>query len=88
MKTLFSLEKYNMKTSIQIKLFASLGRYMPDHSDAFQIDSGTSVHDLALRLGIPLESARLIFINGQKGDLSATLSGGERVAIFPPVGGG
>ncbi len=77
-----------MKTSIQIKLFASLGRFMPENSDAFSIDPGLSVRDLALGLGIPLESAKLIFVNGQKRDLAATLSGGERVAIFPPVGGG
>jgi sulfur-carrier protein len=77
-----------MKTTIQIKLFASLGRYMPDNSDAFPIDPGVTVQDLASGLGVPLESARLIFVNGQKRDLAATLSGGERVAIFPPVGGG
>jgi sulfur-carrier protein len=78
----------DMKTSIQIKLFASLGRYMPESGDAFQIDTGITVRNLALGLGIPLESAKLIFVNGQKRDLTATLSGGERVAIFPPVGGG
>jgi molybdopterin converting factor small subunit len=77
-----------MKPTIQIKLFASLGRFMPENSDAFLIDPGLTVRDLALGLGVPLESARLIFINGQKRDLSATLAGGERVAIFPPVGGG
>ncbi len=77
-----------MKPSIQIKLFASLGRYMPESSDAFLIDPGISVGELALALGVPLESAKLIFVNGQKRDLAATLSGGERVAIFPPVGGG
>jgi sulfur-carrier protein len=78
----------DMKTPIQIKLFASLGRYMPENGDAFLIDPGLSVRDLALCLGIPLDSARLIFVNGVKRDLSATLTGGERVAIFPPVGGG
>ncbi|MBI5589069.1 MAG: MoaD/ThiS family protein [Deltaproteobacteria bacterium] len=77
-----------MKTSIQIKLFASLGRYLPDNADSFPIEPGITIGALALRIGIPLESAKLIFINGQKGDLSAMLSGGERVAIFPPVGGG
>ena len=79
---------FYMKTSIQIKLFASLGRYTPDNSDSFPIDPGITVLALALHLGIPIESAKLIFVNGQKGDLSTILSGGERVAIFPPVGGG
>jgi sulfur-carrier protein len=77
-----------MKTSIQIKLFASLGRYMPNNADTFPIEPQIMVRDLVLHLGVPLESAKLIFVNGQKRDLSAMLSGGERVAIFPPVGGG
>jgi sulfur-carrier protein len=77
-----------MKVTIQIKLFASLDRYMPENSNSFSVDSDITVRDLALSLGIPLESARLIFVNGQKRDLTSTLSGGERVAIFPPVGGG
>jgi molybdopterin converting factor small subunit len=77
-----------MKSSIQIRLFASLGRYMPDNADSFPVIPGETVRELALHLGIPLESAKLIFVNGQKSDLGATLSGGERVAIFPPVGGG
>jgi hypothetical protein len=81
-------KSFYMNTSIQIKLFASLGRYMPNNSDRFPIGPGITVRALALHLGIPLESAKLIFVNGQKSDLSATLSGGERVAIFPPVGGG
>ena len=77
-----------MKTSIQINLFASLKQYLPYNCDDFSIDPGLTVRDLALNIGIPLESARLIFVNGIKRDLSTPLSGGERVAIFPPVGGG
>ena len=30
----------------------------------------------------------ILFINGIKANLSTKLSGGERVGIFPPVGGG
>jgi molybdopterin synthase sulfur carrier subunit len=77
-----------MKTSIQINLFASLKQYLPHNCDDFSIDPGLTVRDLALNIGIPLEYARLIFVNGIKRDLSTPLSGGERVAIFPPVGGG
>ena len=31
---------------------------------------------------------KLIFINSKKGALSSTLQGGERIGIFPPIGGG
>ena len=40
------------------------------------------------QLGVPEADIKLIFIDGVKGDLTSSLHGGERVGIFPPVGGG
>jgi molybdopterin converting factor small subunit len=77
-----------MNVTIQIILFASLARYLSDNRDAFPIEPGETVQSVVQRLGVPLESARLIFVDGIKRDLSTALSGGERVAVFPPVGGG
>ncbi len=77
-----------MSATIQIKLFATLGKYLPDSAENFRIEPGISVQELVLELGIPTESAKLIFINGEKAGLSSKLAGGERVGIFPPVGGG
>ncbi len=61
---------------------------MPSLSDEYPIDEGLTIHSLLEKLGIPREKAKLIFINGVKADLGSTLKGGERVGIFPPVGGG
>jgi molybdopterin converting factor small subunit len=47
-----------------------------------------TVQDLLSRLNLPSEKAKLIFIDGTKAELSSRLEGGERVGIFPPVGGG
>lgn len=77
-----------MSATVHIKLFASLAQYLPDNGDAFPIEPGETVQRVVERLGVPLESARLIFVDGIKCDLSAALQGGERVAVFPPVGGG
>lgn len=77
-----------MKSHIQIKLFASLQPFMPPSGEKYQIDPGTSIRNLLEELSVPQEKARLIFIDGIKADLSSTLEGGERVGIFPPVGGG
>ena len=77
-----------MKTHIQIKLFATLHRFMPPNANSYPVDSGISVRDLLEQLKIPEEKARLVFIDGAKADLTTTLNGGERVGIFPPVGGG
>jgi molybdopterin converting factor small subunit len=83
-----SKRKTKMKTHIQIKLFAALQQFMPDSADKFAIEAGTSIQSLLDELNIPPGKARLIFIDGVKADLNKTLNGGERVGIFPPVGGG
>ncbi len=78
----------DMTVHITIKLFATLNRFTPGSSDCYSISPGTTVRSLLKQLGVPEDDARLIFINGTKGNLNSTLEGGERVGIFPPVGGG
>ena len=77
-----------MTPHIQIKLFASLQEFTPPSSDEYPIDAGLSIQSLLEQLNIPPEKAKLIFVNGVKADLTRSLTGGERVGIFPPVGGG
>ena len=77
-----------MKTHIQIKLFADLSAYTPPAADNFPIESGTTIRWLLEEIQISAEKVRLVFINNIKRDLDATLRGGERVGIFPPIGGG
>jgi molybdopterin synthase sulfur carrier subunit len=77
-----------MTAHIQLKLFATLNKLLPDTAENHPIQPGISVHDLIKQLEIPPKEAKLIFINGVKSDFSATLKDGDRVGIFPPVGGG
>ena len=77
-----------MKSHIQIKLFASLQPFMPPSGEKYCINPGISIRNLLEQLNIPQDKAKLIFIDGIKANLSSTLDGGERVGIFPPVGGG
>lgn len=77
-----------MQKYISIRLFATLNRYMPDTADNYPVRPGTTVRDLIDQLGVPLTEVKLIFVDGVKGDLASALNGGERVGIFPPVGGG
>jgi len=77
-----------MPAIIDIKLYATLGKFMPASANRYSVEPGTSLSILLGQLGIPKEQVKLIFINGIKADLSAVLNGGERVGIFPPVGGG
>ena len=77
-----------MKSQIQLKLFATLHEFTPPSADNYIIDPGISIFDLLEQIEMPRGKAKLIFINGVKAELTSTLEGGERVGIFPPVGGG
>lgn len=77
-----------MKTHVQIKLFADLSALTPPTADNFPIEAGTTVRQMLEDIRIPVEKVRLVFIDNIKGDLDSPLKGGERVGIFPPIGGG
>jgi molybdopterin converting factor small subunit len=77
-----------MATTIELKLYATLAQHQPDTAAAYPVTAGTSVGQLIDSLGIDPEHVRLVFIDGRKQDQSTLLQGGERVGLFPPVGGG
>lgn len=75
-------------TTIDLRLFATLAAHMPPDAGQYPIESGTTVARLLERLGVPANEVKLIFIDGTRRDLHSPLQGGERVGLFPPVGGG
>jgi molybdopterin synthase sulfur carrier subunit len=77
-----------MESHIQIKLFASLQKFMPASAENYVIEAGITVGTLLQQLDIPQDMIRLVFIDSVRAELTSTLKGGERVGIFPPVGGG
>ena len=77
-----------MESHIEIKLFATLQRFMPASAENYPIETGTTIRSLLQQLDIPENKAKLIFIDGVKTELTTVLKGGERIGIFPPVGGG
>ena len=77
-----------MESHIQIKLFATLQSFMPPSAEKYAIEAGTTIRTLLQQLDLPENKAKLIFIDGVKAELTTVLKGGERIGIFPPVGGG
>ncbi len=78
-----------MSGHISVKLFATLSNLTPETSDHYPIEPGvTTVMDIIHALDVPEEDAKLIFINNKKGEKDSVLRDGDRVGIFPPVGGG
>jgi len=73
---------------IDLKLFVTLSKYHPDDSRFIEISDNVTVEALIADLGIPNELVKLIFINGKREDSSYQLENGDRLGLFPPVGGG
>ncbi|OGR34924.1 MAG: molybdopterin synthase sulfur carrier subunit [Desulfobacula sp. RIFOXYB2_FULL_45_6] len=73
---------------IDLRLFVTLSGYLPKNNECLEIHEGTTVEKLIKDLGIPDELVKLIFINGKRQDRMYPLKQGDRVGLFPPVGGG
>ena len=80
--------KLERMIKIDLRLFVTLSKYLPDNSEGLEISEGTTVEKLILDVGIPKELVKLIFINGKKQNRSYQLKNNDRVGLFPPVGGG
>jgi molybdopterin converting factor small subunit len=77
-----------MESHIQIKLFAGLQKFMPASAENYAIEAGITVGSLLQQLDIPQDMIKIVFIDNVHAELTSILKGGERVGIFPPVGGG
>ena len=77
-----------MKHTIEIKLYATLQPYAPSNASCYPIEAGTSIEQLIQTLKIPKDQVKLVFANGVKCGLETPLKAGDRIGIFPPVGGG
>jgi molybdopterin converting factor small subunit len=78
---------------IELKLYASLGKYMPqvplEKKPGFlEIQEGTTIKALLEELKVPLETVKLIFVNGVHAKDDDVLKEGDRLGVFPPVAGG
>lgn len=77
----------HFQVKVTVKLFASL-RKDRFAVDDFDYQEGVTVGHILVSLRIPEEEAAIIFINGRHAEPDSPLGEGDRLAIFPPVGGG
>lgn len=75
-----------------VRLSTTLRDRVPGYSPADGINTDiplpATVRDLAESLGLPLGEIAIIMVNGMHADLDTALADGDRVALFPAVGGG
>ena len=76
--------------SVEVKLYAALGRCAPDGKSSFsaEIQPDETVGRLLERLGVPVAGARIIFIDSVQSRPDHALVGGEHIGVFPVIGGG
>lgn len=77
---------------IEINLYASLSRYKPEgtgrQSWIENCEQGTTISLLLRQLKIPKKEIKLVFLNGIHSNFETVLKHGDRLGVFPPVGGG
>jgi sulfur-carrier protein len=77
---------------IQLKLYGDLRRLSPGGAAGapmeIELPEGASLKDLVEHLRIPSEETKVAFVNNLVQDWDYRLHAGDRVGIFPPVGGG
>nr|VFJ59432.1 MAG: Mut7-C ubiquitin [Candidatus Kentron sp. FM]VFJ59620.1 MAG: Mut7-C ubiquitin [Candidatus Kentron sp. FM]VFK12011.1 MAG: Mut7-C ubiquitin [Candidatus Kentron sp. FM] len=85
-----------MSVRIKLKLFASLGQYLPPSARQNTVDldmpEGMTIAAVLDGVGVPCKSVKLVFIDGVHQfpeDLDyRVLESGETLAVWPPVAGG
>ena len=73
--------------SIEVRCFASLAQYTPA-GGCTEFAAPATAGDVLRALGISAEEVAIIFVNGAHATETTELQDGDRVGLFPPVGGG
>ena len=78
--------------ALQIFVNATLRQYVPGYDPyrglSLEIEPGASVAQVLARLGLPAKEVTLIMVDGRRQEADYILQGGERLGLFPPIGGG
>ncbi len=78
--------------TVHVKLFAMLRDQFPDlgigEAMPVELSPGATVGRLIEQLELPQDQVKVIFVNNIIRKVDHRLSTGDRVGIFPPVGGG
>jgi sulfur carrier protein ThiS len=77
---------------IEIGLFASLAPHKShpriNADGTMELPSPMTVGEVVDALGIARHDIRLVFINGAHARMDSMVNDGDRLGLFPPIGGG
>lgn len=72
---------------IEVLCFATLADHTPP-GKRMEAAEGMTMGELLPLLDLKEEDVKILFINGMHVDLESVIQDGDRVGIFPAVGGG
>lgn len=72
---------------LNVKCFATLAKKSPP-GGVCEVPEGADAARLMYMLDVPAAEVKLIFINGVAAEPGSPLHEGDRVGLFPAVGGG
>jgi len=78
--------------TVEVRLYATLQEYHPDlgmgEPVVMALDDKAELGNLLDKLKLPKEEIKVAFVNGRSEAESYLLQDGDRIGIFPPIGGG
>ncbi len=77
---------------VEVRLFSNLRQYQgnPENADGFVVGLAVNatLGDLLNKLKVPQGEVSVMMVNGRRQEADYTLIEGDRVGLFPLVGGG
>ena len=77
---------------VEVRVFATLRRYQPDmkvgEALIMQVEPGTTLDQLRIRLGLPREEVAVIMRNNRQANPEVEVNANDRIAFIPAVAGG
>jgi len=76
---------------IEVRLYATLRRYAPSAADGVlnvDVPEGSKASDVIASVGVNADEVHIVMVNGVSSPPHQVLAEGDRLGLFPPVGGG
>lgn len=72
---------------LEVKCFATLSDFTPE-GGVMNVEDGITIRQVLEILGVQEDDVKIMFINGKHEALDSVLEEGDRLGLFPAVGGG
>ncbi|MGB6873593.1 MAG: MoaD/ThiS family protein [Dehalococcoidia bacterium] len=78
--------------TVEVRLYATLRKYHPElgigEPSLIMLDDKATLRNLLDELKIPRKEIAIVFVNGKWEEQGSLVRNGDRIGIFPPLGGG